>query len=291
MVIRNNVMSEAFLDTHRKTGNVGGPPVNGSQNGMGPQQPDCNNSLFQKVQDSIDCSCASTGLDGGSLCRATAAGNALFSPPWSCMVELLNNQSVCGTVIPQDKVRAAYDAWSKVTGFVPPDYVSIFADVQYNQETVVNFIGWYMYIPVLLLGLTVIWLGVGFGWFNWVVGIFLSLLAFVLHYGFSIAFRINAIGWLRTQNDENVAYYQGLETAFENSIAYWPQGLFAAACAITCDDPNNECWTCNNPGCTTSTRAAITHPRAAKAAVPYIEKEETKSPEKSAKKSKRVRRR
>ena len=74
---------------------------------------------------------------------------------------------------------------------------------------------------------------VQFNWFTWPPGIFLTLLAFYILYGFSILYRVHAKNFIDSQNIWFTDNLQDAQSRYENSLAYWPQGLFAIACAVT----------------------------------------------------------
>ena len=99
-----------------------------------------------------------------------------------------------------------------------------------------------MYVVIVVL--IIIWMMVGFHWINWVIGLFFTVLVIVILYGFSILYRIHFQNYLRSRNKVIQNQSTIAQQSFENSIAYWPQGLFAAACAVTCDGTTG-CWSCN----------------------------------------------
>lgn len=223
--------------------NIGGPPLNNYPRVVDNLQvTDCNTidqDIFNQVQRSVECACSSeTG--GGLLCDAINAGKFIQNKPMSCMIDLLNNY--CGKTIPAAKRQEAFKAFSEVTGYKPADLNTIFTTFDDNLRALVNFNAFYMFAPTLILLLIIIWMMVGFKWMNWVLGLFFTVLVIVILYGFSIGYRVHFITYLdsRTQTIENATVEA--QNSFENSIAYWPQGLFSAACAVTCDDGN--CWSC-----------------------------------------------
>lgn len=205
---------------NNNTQNIGGPP------------PRNNNRIFDDDFEDVDWK-----MDSNN-------NRFALEEPFSCMIDLINN-SKCGQAIPADKRMKAAQTFAEVTGYTPPDYNVIFTAIYSQMQSAVDFNSGYLYSPIMVLSLGFIWLGVGFGWFNWVVGIFLSLMSFVVLYGFSVAYRVHAKTWLREKEAENLAYIQTIQASFANSVAYWPQGLFAVACAIECDGDN--CWKCNDP--------------------------------------------
>ena len=102
-------------------------------------------------------------------------------------------------------------------------------------------------MPIFILSLIAIWLMVGFSWFNWIVGLYLTVLTFVVLYAFAIFYRIHASDYLYNQNKKLQNDATNAQKNFENSIAYWPQGMFAVACAVTSTGTTG--WVCNEPAC------------------------------------------
>lgn len=150
--------------------------------------------------------------------------------PFSCMFDLIKTNPP--NLTPEQR-RAAFDAWAATTGFSAPDYVAVFDSMTHQQQAIVNFTSYYAYAPTLILSLIMIWLAVIFCWINWKTGLFFSVLAIVVLYGFSVLYRFTAKQWLSEQNKASASVALRLESQFENSIAFWPQGLFDVACAIT----------------------------------------------------------
>lgn len=225
---------------------VGGPPIQQSAIQI-LQATGCtggDQELFNQVQRAAECACGSEGPSGGPLCDAIAAGRVVSQQPFSCMVDLINNYADCDEEIPQSKRNAAYKVFNEITGYQPANLNMIFDTVDDNLTALVNYNAFYMFAPTMILLLIIIWLMVGFRWINWVVGLFITVLIIVILYTFSILYRIQLQNYFRSrnnviQNQSNIA-----QESFENSIAYWPQGLFAAACAVTCDG-TTDCWSCN----------------------------------------------
>ena len=229
--------------------NVGGPPIQQYQSTMNTLQvTGCTGSdqeLFNQVQKAAECACGSEGFGGGPLCDAIVAGQVVSQQPFSCMIDLINNYSNCYQDIPLAKRKAAYQAFSEVTGYRPANLNNMFDTINSDFETLVNFNSFYMFAPTLILLLILIWLMVGFRWINWVLGLFFTVLVIVILYGFSILYRIHFQNWIRSRNTTIQNEATAAQKSFENSIAYWPQGLFAASCAVTCDGTTG-CWTCND---------------------------------------------
>jgi positive regulator of sigma E activity len=166
------------------------------------------------------------------------------TPPVSCINELINNYMFCGQELTQEQKQAAYNAYIEVTKLKPFDYQSFINNLEAQWVATANIIAFYIFVPILVLLLTAIWLYVGFKKMNWIVGIYLSILVIVVLYGFNLAYRINSQYYYQNkfQNLKNEAAQT--TQSYQNSIALQTQGLMAAACAVTCKDGVN-CWKCN----------------------------------------------
>lgn len=233
---------------------MGGPPLAGPSAPLradigvlqvGPTG--CDPNLFAQVQNAINCQCNILGPTGGidTLCHAAYAGQIATTEPFISMIDVIANQSCCGQKYTETIEDAAAQAFSDVTGYKPVNLDTAFDTLQHQGQIILEFNSFFFFMPVLILILIVIWLMVGFRWINWVVGLFATTLSIVVMYGFAIAYRVSALRYL---NEQGIIVKQNLQNAqnnFHNSIAYWPQGLFAATAAIANNgDPSS--WTCNN---------------------------------------------
>ena len=282
--------------------NVGGPPVLTVQ----PlQATGCDPALATQVQEALDCAFIEQTLATGPLNSAMSAGEVVNELPFSCMIDLISGPySNCDEDIPQNKRQAAYNAFVDVTGYKPVDLTKAFSTINNDFNTLVNFNAFYMFFPTLILLLIIIWLMVGFSWINWVIGLFFTVLVIVILYGFSILYRIHVQNYIRNQGRTLENEVNAAQKNLENSIPYWPQGLFAVACAITCTG-GTGCWSCNERVCppcppagTLSTRRARASSRATCGAQiiepeeeEEEEEEEIKEPPKVTRKRRALRRR
>jgi hypothetical protein len=239
---------------------MGGPPL--SDIGIFQAGPTgCDPNLFAQVQNAINCQCNILGPTGGidTLCHAAYAGQIATTEPFACMIDVIANKSCCGQKYPQDVEDAAAQAFADVTGYKPIDLDTAFDTLQQQSQLILEFNSFFFFMPVLILILIVIWLMVGFRWINWVVGLFATTLSIVVMYGFAIAYRVSALRYLNEQGITIKNNLQNAQNNFDQSVAYWPQGLFAATCAIS---KGSEGWTCNDcnpcPPCTSmSQRQAV----------------------------------
>ena len=203
-----------------------------------------NQLLFDQVQEAVDCACGSEGPAGGSLCQAIAAGEIMSQAPFSCMIDLLTGQySECDIAIPSDKLQAAYNAFTEVTNYQPINLSKVFNDLNTEQKKLIRFNAFYIFMPIMILILIIIWMLVGFGWIQWEPALYFTILSIILLYGFSIAYRIHTERFLNTQYQNTQHYAQQAQQNYQNSVAYWPQGIYAIACALTSTGTTG--WTCN----------------------------------------------
>lgn len=201
--------------------------------------------LYNAVERAIECTIASEGPNVGPLGQSVLLAETATQPPISCMIDLVTGSaSECNTEIPPDRRTAAYNAFTEVTNFQPADLAVFFSQVTDEQRRILNLNAFYIYFPTFVIILIAIWLMVGFNWISWPVGLFLSVLAFIVLYSFSILYRIQVFGLLSNQNTTWQSNAANVQSNFVNSIAYWPQGLFAVACAVT--STGDTGWTCNS---------------------------------------------
>jgi hypothetical protein len=162
------------------------------------------------------------------------------------MIDLITGpDSDCGAIITPQQRQAAFNTFTQITGLTIPDPNATFDMIATTQDQLLNINAFYIFFPTFLLLIIAIWLLVGVGWVIWPVGLFLSVLIFIILYGFSILYRIQAQDLLlsKEQQFQNIALTN--QANFQNSVALWPQGLFAVACAVT--STGGTGWTCNNP--------------------------------------------
>lgn len=204
-----------------------------------------NYELYSAVERSIKCAIGSEGSNVGPLGKSLVLAEAVSKPPISCMIDIATG-SDCNTEISPDRRRAAYRAFTDVTGFQPANLGNLFAQVTNEQRNVLNMTAFYIFFPMFILILIGVWLMAGFDWIAWPVALFISVLAFILLYGFSMLYRMQVYNNLVSQDQIWKADAQAVQNNLANSVAYWPQGLFAVACAVTATGGTG--WTCNEPG-------------------------------------------
>lgn len=199
---------------------------------------------YNAVEHAIECAIASEGPNAGPLGQSLILAETASQPPLSCMIDLVTGSDVdCGAEIPADKREAAFNAFTEVTNFQPINVGTIFSEITDEQRNILNLTAFYIFFPSFLFVLVAIWLMVGFNWFTWPAGLFLSVLTFIILYGFALLYRTQVYNFLLTQNQQWQEQAANIQSNFENSVAYWPQGLFAVACAVTATGGTG--WTCN----------------------------------------------
>ena len=239
---------------------VGGPPVAGPSGSA-------NGDLFSQVQKAVD-----QAYEQGkntSLCAAVEAAQLVEEEPFSCMVELVDKYMNCNQDIPQDKIDLAAEAFIETTGLQTTNLDRVTGEINAINQDIVHLNAFYTFVPVLIFVIILIWVMVGFGIMNWALGLFFTVLAVVVLWSFNIAYRIHARNLLQQSaaNLNNLAIEA--DNNFKDSLAYWPQGMFAVACAVTCEE-GTECWTCNGTSpCPPASTRRIPRPR-------YTEKEPEK---------------
>lgn len=201
-----------------------------------------------QLQNAIQGCCGLTGLTGNSLCKAIAAGELFSQPPYSCMTELITKYCDQHQPITDAQKHAAFEAFSDTTGYKPMDLTRITENLANQGTNLANFNSFYMFMPMIILLLLFIWLMVGFRRINWAVGLFATVFVIVILYSFSIAYRLNVQTYVRNRHSNLNAEIHQAQENFQNSIAYWNQGLFSAACAVTCTGTSGSptgCWMCH----------------------------------------------
>lgn len=204
-------------------------------------------TLLNNMQAAIECTCTN-GDDNNMFCRSMAAGELLTTEPFNCMVQVINDQSVCGTKYPENVTTAAYNAYTDVTGVKPLNMNQIFQNLYNQQNLILNFNSFYIFMPILILIILVVILGVGFKWIHWPVGLYIITFSFVILYGFSIGYRIHGETFLKGRNKNILQETEQYQKNYEESIAYLPQAIFAVACAVA-NNGDPDSWKCNPPPC------------------------------------------
>jgi len=165
-------------------------------------------------------------------------------PPLSCVQELIKNNMYCGQRFTSEQEQKAFKAFTEVTQWNPINLEEVFAQMRNQADDIFMLNAYYFFIPLLILIIIVIWVFVLTYRINWILALFLSILAILTLYLFSIAYRNAAENSYNNHynNLRNIA--RSAQQSYEKSIAYWIQGLLASACAVTnCTDKPS--WTCN----------------------------------------------
>ena len=245
-VTENNIIleSESTFGT-RESPTIGGPPVPGIPMLQATGCTEGDIALYKQVDHAINCAIVKDGSNVTSLGKSIVLTDIASKPPISCMIDLMTGPYVdCGAKIPNDKRKDAYNAFTEVTGLKPINLNNVLTNLNNQQKNILKFNAFYIFFPLFLLSVVAIWLMVGFSWFDWAVGMFLMGLIFIVLYGFSILYRMHAQSYLNDQNTILQNDATNAQNNFENSVAYWPQGLFATACAVTAPTGGTG-WICN----------------------------------------------
>lgn len=199
-------------------------------------------SLSTRLQKDIPSSCPEKPVNDCAFARQV---------PFSNMIDLIQNHSCCNEDIPADKRKQAYNAFNDVTGYKALDLTQVFNIIHNETQTLVHYNGLYGFIILFIIFLLLILLGVGIGLISWMVALFLIGTIFIILYTFSLIYRIQVSSFTNSQHQDIQQHATTSQNNFQNSIAYWPQGLFAVAAAVT----SHGCtgWTCNEcDSCLTS---------------------------------------
>lgn len=208
------------------------------------QCPPDTSTIFTNIKSSLECSCNLPENSNTPLCLALKSGQLLNTTPFKCMIDVIEKHSTCGTTLTPETKQAAYQAFTDVTGYKPLDMQTVFETLNKDTYTIVTYTAFYIFMPVLLLFLIIVWLMVGFQWIHWPLGIFITVLAFVVLYGFSIGYRINAQNYLNQQTEALKNLSISADENLKTTIAYLPQGQYAVACSIA-SNGNPNAWKCN----------------------------------------------
>lgn len=165
-------------------------------------------------------------------------------PPLSCLYNLYENDMYCDQSFSEEQSGKAYQAWTEVTGYDPIKVIKELNQHNNIEYKVINGTCLFIFLPVSVIFLLLIWIGVGFELYNWVVGFYLSLFMGFVMYSCSVGYRVYAYKLLQENRGEKAQALLAAERSYINSIAKIPQAILAASCAVNCEGLG--CWTCNN---------------------------------------------
>jgi hypothetical protein len=166
--------------------------------------------------------------------------------PFSCLNTVIQTYSDCGKPLSPEQVEAAFQAFSKVTGYQPLNIDQTVSSLNHQNHDIVNFTGFYIFIPIMLVLIIGIWLAVIAYWMTWPPALFLTCLVFVILYGFNMLYRTVALNSVDEDDEELKNRLLEAQNNFNHSIAYWPQALYAVSCAIS-GNGSPGTWICNVP--------------------------------------------
>lgn len=136
--------------------------------------------------------------------------------------------------IPGDNVNApsssvAFDTFVQTTGFVPYNFNQLSTTLNNNNSALINSVTYFVFYPIIILTVVIIWLAIIWGGICWEIGLFLTLLVVVVLLTANILFRQQAGGQTLTNNNMLAQDLSRTQTAQQESIAYWPQGMAAVS--------------------------------------------------------------
>lgn len=137
--------------------------------------------------------------------------------------------------IPEDKLRNAYETFTNITGYQPLEINKSIINMNHTQKEFAEINLFYLFFPSFILFTIIIWVMVIQGSLNWVAGLFLTILVFIILYSFVIAYRIQLDNFHNKHHQEIILQFEEAQTNYENSLAYWPRGLFEVASNINQD--------------------------------------------------------
>lgn len=202
--------------------------------------------LFGKVQDAITMAVEAEGAAAGPLAQAVLAGQNAHSLPQSCINPYLEKIN-CGRPLSEKQRCAALKAFQSVTGYQPFDMTLLVAAYTEQQVKMLNFIAYYIFIPLIIITLIVVWVLVGFGMIAWEAGFWYSVFVITILMIFKVGFSLHGQSWIKKQAQLIVTGVNQSQADFENAVAYFPAAQYAVACAV-----NGDCWNCDCVHCASS---------------------------------------
>lgn len=224
----------------------------------------CHNAdkMYERMQQAIDCVCGTTGTTSttgatGSLCQAVQASNLVNTAPFKSMIELITGPySTCGAVIPPEQRQAAYDSFTSITGYTPPNLTKLVTVISNSQKNLANYTALYVFLILLTIAIIVLVMLVLVGVFTWSTGIILAVVAFLIIYSISLAYSFGAQRMINDQSSQILDAVTNEQSNFQNTVAYWPQGLFGIASALTATGTTGI-WPCNTTSTNTSSTQVV----------------------------------
>jgi hypothetical protein len=175
--------------------------------------------------------------------NSIAVADVATTEPFSSMIDLIAGSfSNCGVTLTNAQKQSAYKAFTDITGFVPPDYVSVFTSLSDASKIMIAYNAFYFFLAVLIICYIGIIAMAIYGWINWVAMLFLLGISTIILYGASIGYRMMALNWINQHQTQLLNMVKAQQTAYQNSIALWPHGLFGVAADIV---HNGSGWKCN----------------------------------------------
>lgn len=208
------------------------------------QMAQCDNTAFLQLQENITACCASEGSRENPICRAMTAGDIIYKRPIADMLEFINSYMTCREPLSPEQSQAAYDAFIAVTGWNPGYLQSIFTTLESQNENIALQSTIYLFAPIAIITLGIIWMMVGFGWMDWALAIYLTVLTLAILYICGLLYRINVENRLRSNGSAIRSQLAAANENLKQAIPMAIQGFFAMASAVSTIPPEKP-WTCN----------------------------------------------
>lgn len=171
----------------------------------------------------------------------------LEQPPYSCLMNFIENDMTCGTRLTKEQEQEAFNVFKNITGYEPINNNLIYKQLGQYSLDMARYNAGYCFGTIFLVSIIILWLLVFVGKINVPLGFFITMLLFIIIYGVSVAYRqhIYNVYFPRFNNAAKKA--EQSQNTFNNGVAYWIQAMLAIACKLTCNDSN--CWGCNLENC------------------------------------------
>jgi len=100
-----------------------------------------------------------------------------------------------------------------------------FETINQNDQRILDFLLFYIFFPMIIISIIVIWIVVGFGWIDWPLGLFLSMFITLIIYSFSIGYRLQSQKLMEFNRDNLSHNLQSIQSNISSSIPHLSQGL------------------------------------------------------------------
>jgi uncharacterized membrane protein len=115
--------------------------------------------------------------------------NALGRPPVSCLLDLVANHLSCNQPVDLGKLKTAWDTFLQNSGLHLPSVGTATSYATELAQRLGGLFSLFMYLPLFILGIFVIWGLVGLRKIGWGLGFFLTILLVFFLYLMTVLFR------------------------------------------------------------------------------------------------------